>query len=94
CLPSTPYTPSFKDNGVDIIAGTHTFEYKKGENQKSLIIDVTHGPIPYTEDLELQTGIVGDILTIRLLEEVREKMGAIYGGTYVANIDRFPVSRY
>ena len=93
-LPSTPYLPSFKDNGVDIIAGTHTFEYKKGENQKSLIIDVTHGPIPYTEDLELQTGIVGDILTIRLLEEVREKMGAIYGGTYVANIDRFPVSRY
>ncbi len=93
-LPSSPYNPSFKDNGVDIVPGNKTFEFKKGENQKSLIVEVTHGTLPFSEDLDLKTSVVGDILTIRLLEEVREKMGAIYSGAYTASMEQFPAPKY
>ncbi len=87
-------SPSFKDNGVRLASGNQRFDFLKGKDPKSLIVDVIHGEIPYTEDMALHTTIIGDILTIRLLEEVREKMGAIYGGGYSASMERDPYPHY
>ncbi len=93
-LPSKGQQPAFKDNGLRMVSGNHKFEFKKGTDQKSLIFGAYHGELPYTEDLALQTDMLGEILTIKVIEEMREKMGAIYGGGFNASMKRDPYPHY
>ena len=93
-LPVKGAKPSFKDNGLRMVSGNQKFVFKKGTEQKSLIFGAYHGELPYTEDLALQTDMLGEILTIKVIEEMREKMGAIYGGGFNASMKRDPYPHY
>lgn len=85
---------AFKDNGVRPIAGEHTLKFKKGTEKKSLIISQYYGEIPYSEDLSLKAQALAEILNIKVVEEMREKLGAIYGGGFNANVTKEPYARY
>lgn len=93
-LPVKGKKPSFKDNGLRMVSGTQKFIFKKGSEQKSLIFGAYHGEVAYSEDLALQTDMLGEILNIKVIEEMREKMGAIYGGGFNASMKRDPYPHY
>lgn len=93
-LPAKGTKPSFKDNGLRPITGNSTLKFKKGQEQKSLVLAIYSGEMPFTEDMALQTDMVGELLTIKVLEEIREAMGAMYSGGFNASLERDPYPSY
>jgi zinc protease len=55
---------------------------------------VNRGELPYSENLALQTQMIADILSISVIENVREKMGAIYGGGFQGQFEQYPYAHY
>ncbi|MBN9482251.1 MAG: hypothetical protein BGO70_16885 [Bacteroidetes bacterium 43-93] len=92
-LPSNNTTPSFKDNGVRPVTGG-SLNFKKGTEKKSLILGIYEGDMPYSEEADLKANMLAEILNIRVVEELREKLGGIYGGGYGASLEPYPYSHY
>jgi len=93
-LPAKGQATAFKDNGLRPISGSHSLEFKKGEEQQSLVIMMQEGELPFSEDMALKTNMIGQLLTITVIENVREKMGAIYGGGFEAAMEQYPYPHY
>jgi len=93
-LPTKGTTPSFKDNGLRPIKGNKTLKFNKGQEQKSLVLTMVLGEMPFTEQLALETDMIAELLTIKVLEEIREEMGAMYSGGFQGSFDRDPYARY
>ncbi len=93
-LPTSGAEPNFKDNGLRKKAGNNIFEMKKGKEPKSLIIAQYFGELPFTEDLMLKSNLIADILTIRVIEKLREEMGAVYGAGFYGSFSKYPVAEY
>ena len=86
--------PSFKDNGVRPVAGVRDFRFAKGKDKKALILIQYFGEAPYSEDAALKTEAIAELLNIKVIEDLREKMGAIYGGGFHADFKKEPYNRY
>ncbi|HYD20392.1 MAG TPA: insulinase family protein, partial [Flavipsychrobacter sp.] len=93
-LPKANKAPSYKDNGVRPVIGSKTMKYYKGSDPKSMIIGVIHGDAKYSEDFSLQVQALAEILNIRVIEELREKLSGIYGGGYNASVEKEPYENY
>jgi zinc protease len=93
-LPAANKAPNFKDNGVRPVYGKQTVKFRKGSEPKSMILALYHGEAPYTEEFELRAQALAEILNIRVIEELREKMGGIYGGGYSASVEKEPYANY
>ena len=93
-LPSNNKTPVVTDNGVRPIKGIRKLEIKKGKEKQSLILAIYSGEISYSEDLALKAQALSEVLNIKVIEELREKMQAIYGGGFNAQVSKEPYQRY
>jgi zinc protease len=93
-LPSSPKKFAFIDNKVRPAKGTIDFRVYKGKEQKSLIVGVYTGEVPYSEALDLKADAISKILNIRIIEELRQKIQGIYGGGTQAQFEKFPYSHY
>lgn len=93
-LPTTGKKPSFIDNGLRPVSGIHKFEFKKGSEQQSLIFGLNTGEIKYSEDMNLKAQALAELLNIKVVEELREKLGGIYSGGYGANVNQYPYERF
>ena len=52
------------------------------------------GETMYSEDLALKTQAVAEVLNIKVIEELREKMGGIYTGGFNASVTKEPYEYY
>jgi zinc protease len=93
-IPKQDGVADFKDNGVRPVEGRHRLNINRGKEQQSLIVAARHGQTAYTEDLDLRVNALAEILNIKVIEELREKLGGIYGGGFNADVKREPYSRY
>lgn len=93
-LPAANKTPTFKDNGVRPIKGAHTLKFNKGKDPKSLIMATYHGDIKFSEDKQLQARALAEVLNIKVIEQLREKLGGIYSGRYSANVKKEPYESF
>ncbi|WP_276133979.1 M16 family metallopeptidase [Polluticoccus soli] len=93
-IPSQNETPSFKDNGVRAITGKKHMEVRKGKEPQSLIMAMWHGDIKYSEKLEMEADALAEVLNIKVIEELREKLGSIYGGGFYAQVSKEPYQHY
>ena len=93
-LPSTKKPAAFRDNGLRPAKGDANFTFHKGTEPKSLIVNVYSGEVPYSEDLDLKTSALTEILNIKIIEDIREKMSAIYGGGIGGGLQKYPYSGY
>jgi len=57
-------------------------------------MSITHGQAPYSEEFSLKLKALAEILNIRVGEELREKLGGIYGGGYRAEVEKEPYENY
>jgi zinc protease len=89
-LPSTKRKPGYVDQKVRPIGGKKELIVHKGEEQKSLILSFYYGDLPYSEDLALKAKAVTEVLNIRILEELREKVQGIYGGGIFGGLKKAP----
>ncbi|MBL7693150.1 MAG: insulinase family protein [Flavipsychrobacter sp.] len=92
-LPTVATTADYRDNGLRPVGGKQ-LSIKKGKEKQSMIFGVFSGQMPYTEDMEMAMAALGEVLNIRVIEEMREKMGAIYGGGFSGQLTREPYEHY
>ena len=93
-LPGNKRPAAFKDNGLRPTTGDQTFTFHKGTEPKSMVVNVYSGEVPYSEDLDLKTSALTEILNIKIIEDIREKMSAIYGGGIGGSLQKYPYNGY
>lgn len=89
-LPATKRKSKYIDQKVRPISGKKMLTVYKGADQKSLILSFFHGSIPYSEDLDIKAKAVSEVLNIRIIEELREKVQGIYGGGIYGGLNKVP----
>jgi zinc protease len=85
---------SFTDNKVRPFVGQNDFQFKKGKDDKSLILGIYHGELPYSENTALQLDGLSEVLNIAIIEEMREKIQGIYGGGTQVQFSKVPYANY
>ena len=93
-LPANGKKTSFKDNKVRPVRGNKLIEFKKGKEQKSLVMQIYSGDVPYSEDAALKAEAMTEALNIKIIEEIREKAQAIYGGGVYGGLEKYPYPNY
>lgn len=93
-LPASGKKFSFTDNKVRPVTGKTSLTVNKGKEQKSMIMAFYSGELPYSEDLDLKTQALSEVLNIRIIEELREKIQGIYGGGTFAGLEKYPYANY
>jgi len=85
---------NFTDNKVRPFKGQNDFQFKKGKEDKSLILGIYHGEVPYNENTLLQLEGLSEVMNITIIEEMREKIQGIYGGGTQVQLSKFPIGNY
>lgn len=93
-LPATNKKFTAVDNKVRMVKGKKELMVKKGKEEKSLIIQFHSGEVPFSQDLELKAQAATEVLNIRIIEELREKIGGIYGGGIYGGLEKEPYGNY
>jgi zinc protease len=93
-LPHTNNQALFADNGVRPVKGDIDLNIYKGAEDKSLIIKYYSGEIPYDEDVALKAEALTEILNIKIVDDLREKLGAIYSGRIYGGLNKLPYNSY
>ncbi|MEO7308866.1 MAG: insulinase family protein [Chitinophagaceae bacterium] len=93
-LPASGRKFNFKDNGVRPVKGVVNLNFNKGEADKSQIVAIHTGEIPFSEDMDLKADAITEILNIRIIEELREKIQGIYGGGMSGSLRKIPYNSY
>lgn len=93
-LPATTKKFSFVDNKVRPITGKKEITVNKGKEEKSFIVAFYTGEMPYSEDMDLKAQALSEVLNIRIIEELREKVQGIYGGGTFGGLEKYPYTNY
>jgi zinc protease len=93
-LPHTNTEALFSDNGVRPVKGDIDLDVYKGSEDKSLIIKYYSGTVAYDPDLALKAQALTEILNIKIIDDLREKLGAIYGGGIYGGLNKLPYNNY
>jgi len=93
-LPATPKKFTYVDNKLRTATGKIDFRLFKGKEPKSLIISLYSGEVPYSDAMEMKGDAVSEILNIRIIEELREKIQGIYGGGTQSEVAKLPYPHY
>lgn len=93
-LPSKGGIGKIGDNGVRVTKGVKDFTVYKGKEQKSFILNIYSGEVPYSEDLAFKAEILSEILNIKIIEDLREKIGGIYSGGINGTVQKYPYNSY
>jgi zinc protease len=85
---------TFKDIGLRPVKGVVKKEVKKGTEPKSFIAMQFTGEAPYSaaEDLKLKALI--EVINIKLIETLREKMSGTYTGGMSGSLSKYPYEGY
>ncbi|NDC40819.1 MAG: insulinase family protein [Chitinophagia bacterium] len=92
-IPATGKQPAYADNGVRVKKGLNRLNFSKGKEKMSMILQVYDAQVPYSEALSMQVNALAEILNIKVIETLREKMGAVYSGGFSAKVSKEPVEK-
>lgn len=93
-LPGTSGKDRAKDQDIAIPSGRITKNIYKGIDQKSTVKMVYSGKFDYSEKEKLNIDALADLLTIKLLQRLREKESGVYGISATAQVSKYPQPRY
>jgi len=93
-LPAGKRKTTFTDNKVRPLKGSKQISYRKGKEDKSLILAVYGGETAYSPELSRNIAALSEIMNIRIIEEMREKIQGIYGGSTFGGMEKYPYSSY
>ncbi len=93
-LPALNRKESFKDTGSRAKTGVHKKEVFKGNDDKATVRISYSGETTYSAKENLAMEALGEILTIKLIEELREKEGGVYGAGARGSLSKLPYGSY
>lgn len=89
-LPGTPQKETFKDLGIRPPAGKIDKSITKGADPKSLVNIIFTNKAVYNPNDAYALRSLGDIMDIKLVEQLREEKGSVYGVSAYGNISKIP----
>lgn len=93
-LPALNRKETFKDSGMRAKKGIHRKDVFKGNDDKATVRISYSGETTYSEKEDLAMQALGEILTIKLIEELREKEGGVYGASAYGWLNKLPFGSY
>jgi len=93
-LPAGTKKTNYTDNKVRPAKGKTSFTFQKGKEQKSLILAIYSGETTYSPELSMKMVGLSEIINIKIIEEMREKIQGIYGGGTNASLNRIPYHEF
>jgi zinc protease len=93
-LPAKGSKVGYKDSGVRPVKGVVKKEVRKGTEQKSFIRMFWNGEAPYSQEEQLKLQALTDVMNIKLIENLREELGSIYGGGMFGNLNKHPYNSF
>src|SRR5690606_40947489 len=85
---------TFKDTGMRGKKYVHKKEVFKGNDDKASVRISYAGKTTYSAKENLAMQALGEILTIKLIEELREKEGGVYGAGAQGSLSKLPYGSY
>jgi zinc protease len=82
------------DLGIRPPKGSHEKIYKKGVDEKSTVVVNFSGETTFNRTEQFNMNCLGEILTIKLIEIMREEKGGVYGVGASGSLSVTPYSRY
>ena len=93
-LPSSGGAETYKDLGINPPAGAITKDVYKGIADKSSVQLVFSGSYDYNDNNNLQLDALNEVLSIKLIERLREKEGETYSPGVRVSHTKIPGGRY
>ena len=84
-LPSTKEKESYKDDGFFPLSGEHTKTFYKGNDPKAAVSMIYRGESKYNAKDGLAMKALGEIMSIKLIEKLREEASEVYSPRVSAN---------
>lgn len=91
-LPGTAQKENFKDLGIRPPAGKIDKIITKGADPKSMVAMVFTAPATYNSKEAFALNSLGEVMSIKLIEQLREEKGGVYGVSASGNLGRIPYS--
>ncbi len=93
-LPSTKSKEMYNVDPFRPLTGQHEKIVEIGKDPKSMVRMTYHGPTEYNEKEDHALQSLGEILTIKLVEKLREEEGGVYGVGANGGISKLPYGWY
>jgi len=93
-IPAGTSKAEYKSLGMNIKPGNTSFTLHRGKEQKAMLIHYFSADIPYNADDNFKLAQLNGIVNNRIIDTIREKMGAIYGGGCGGSIKKYPKEEY
>jgi zinc protease len=91
-LPGTAQKETFKDLGIRPPSGNINKVINKGADQKSVVNIVFTAPVPYNVNDGYALRSLSEVMNIKLVEQLREEKGEVYGVSSFGAINKIPYS--
>lgn len=91
-LPGSSKKEKYKDLGIRPPTGNIDKVFEKGADPKSLVAMVFTQPAKYDSDEAFALKSLGDVMSIKLVEQLREEKGGVYGVNASGSMTRIPYS--
>lgn len=93
-LPSTGQKEKAIDLGYRMLKGEHKKIVNKGTDPKSTVTIMFYGDAEYSAKEALAMQALGEVLTIKLIEELRENESGVYGVSARGSMSKVPNGAY
>jgi zinc protease len=93
-LPTPDIPVAFRDDGLRPVAGVVKREVPGGADDKSTVSLTFTGPAEFSEREQMRMAALMEVMNIRIIDVLREKMALIYGGGMSGGIARVPYQNY
>jgi zinc protease len=93
-LPSSYKKEQARDLGIHIPSGRIVKKVMKGQENKALVRMIFSSDYTYSPFNNLLLKALGDILQIRLTQDLRENEGEVYSPSVQVQFNKYPKSRY
>ncbi len=89
-LPSGEIVKTYKDMGMFPVQGQKNFTLRKGSEKQAMLTHYFTGKMPFNPDDNFLLAQLNSILNDKIIDTIREKMSAIYGGGCNGAIAKYP----
>jgi len=93
-LPAAKVPAMYVERGVRPVRGVVKKEVRAGTEPKSMISITFTGEAKYSTLEQMRMEALTEVMNIKLIEVLREKMGAIYGGGMSGTLSKVPYENY
>ena len=93
-LPSSDTKENYRVDDFRPLTGQHEKIVEIGKDAKSMVRMTYHGPTEYNEKEDHALQSLGEVLSIKLIEKLREEEGGVYGAGANGGISKIPYGWY